>query len=190
MAPNLTANHVATRLKALGKYRVMTAQAVASEGPPDGIDGAHMLALGLRESDLNNINNREQTDKGCFQITELYHAAFLKSEPGCPEKTWVAAPGHTAFEDGYCPRYTPAVVYALGMLKNARKWGMARGVKTNDSVGFAIAAYNAGAGGAIRGYNEGDVDKYTTGGDYSAWVLYHRDVVNKWLNAHPSWKPS
>ena len=34
------------------------------------------------------------------------------------------------------------------------------------------------------------VDKYTTGGDYSAWVIRHRSLVQRWLNDHPNWKPS
>jgi hypothetical protein len=53
-----------------------------------------------------------------------------------------------------------------------------------------VAAYNAGNGGALQGFQTGDVDRYTTGRDYSAWVLRHRLVVQHWLDAHPTWKPS
>ena len=52
-----------------------------------------------------------------------------------------------------------------------------------------MAAYNAGMGGALNGWRAGDVDRFTTGGDYSAWVLRHRLAVQHWLDAHPRWKP-
>jgi hypothetical protein len=40
---------------------------------------------------------------------------------------------------------------------------------------FALAAYNAGIGGATAGLHEGDIDAHTAGGDYSADVIarYH-----------------
>jgi hypothetical protein len=33
------------------------------------------------------------------------------------------------------------------------------------------------------------VNRWTTGRDYSAWVLRHRSLVHHWLEAHPNWKP-
>jgi len=179
---------VAKALTRLGHYRVTTAQYVALEGPPDDISGSLLLALGLRESLLQNINNKAQSDKGCFQITERYHGAFLRSEPGCPEGTWIGVPDHSAFEDGYCPRFTPALHYALSMLQQARMYALRNGVTGDDVIRFAIASYNAGLGGAIEGYRAGDIDLKTTGGDYSAWVIEHRTLINRWLNDHPNWK--
>ena len=41
----------------------------------------------------------------------------------------------------------------------------------------AVAAYNAGAGGAIKGFAGGDVDANTAHGDYSADVMARRDAV-------------
>lgn len=190
MANQFSDAEIAQALKNLGHYRVMAAQLAAAEGPPDGISGALLLALGLRESHLKNINNKAQTDKGWAQITELYHAAFLKSQPGCPEGTWVAVAGHTAYEDGYCPRFTPALTYALQMLKDHRAYAIKRGLPEDKRVPFAVAAYNAGQGGALNGWLEShDVDKYTTGQDYSAWVMEARRTVQHWLDAHPNWKP-
>ncbi len=172
-------------LKGLGNYRVLVAQELASTGSPDPFSGALLLALGLRESRLTNINNPAETDHGCFQISELYHADFLQHEPGCPARSWTPVTGHTAVEDGYCPRFTPACAYALMMLKSAHRYALGKDI--TDPLRFAIAAYNAGFGGATRGWREGDVDRYTTGGDYSAWVLGHRRKVNIFLNAHENW---
>lgn len=181
-------NAVGIALTKLGHYRVTAAQYVALEGPPDGISGSLLLALGLRESLLQNINNKAQTDKGTFQITERYHSAFLKDQPGCLEHTWVSVPGHSAMEDGYCPRYTPALNYALEMLQDHRNYAINLGITDEKAVRFAVAAYNAGIGGALAGYDAGNIDLKTTGGDYSAWVLEHRTLINRWLKDHPNWK--
>lgn len=189
MAPLLSGEEVGRCLANLGHYRVVAAQAAALEGPPDGISGALLLALGLRESKLRNVNNAAQTDKGCFQITEGWHAAFLRGQPGCPEGSWVASDDHSAFEDGFCPRFTPALSYALTMLKNARAYALGRGVASTEVVRFAVSAYNCGQGGALAGWRAGDVDRETTGGDYSAWVLEARRPIQHWLEAHPNWTP-
>src|SRR4051812_6659107 len=95
MAPTLSEAKVLERLERLGNYRVEMAQMVAFEGDPDEISGALLLALGLRESGLANINNPAETDHGCFQISELYHVAFLKTQPGCPVGTWKIPAGST-----------------------------------------------------------------------------------------------
>ena len=197
---DLTQSQVGAALKNLGNFRVITAQVIAMEGEPDLISGALLLSLGLRESHLRNVENEAQTDKGVVQITRLYHAAWLRSQPGCkagsfttdPSKSdeWRIAPGsHTALEDGYVPRFTPAVIYACDMLKDAI-YAAPKNLEGEDLIRFAIASYNAGQGGAKKGLAEGDVDKYTTGKDYSAWVIRHRSLVHRWLRDHPNWKPS
>jgi hypothetical protein len=179
---------------------VVTAQVIAAEGKPDLISGALLLSLGLRESHLRNVENAAQTDKGVVQITKLWHAAWLRSQPGCkagsfatdPEKSdeWHLAPGNfTALDDGYVPRFTPAMVYACDMLKDAITVAP-KNLDDKALIRFAVAAFNAGVGGAKKGLAEGDVDKFTTGGDYSEWVIRHRSLVQRWLNDHPNWKPS
>jgi hypothetical protein len=190
MAPDLTADQVGSALRRLGHFRVMAAQQLALEGPPDLISGATLLSLGLRESALANINNPGDTDHGCFQISELYHLSFLRSEPGCREGTWTAVPGHTADETGFCPRYTPACQYALRMLQENAAYAFSKGIREQDRLWFAIAAYNAGIGGAWAGWRDHqDPDRYTTGKDYGKWVLRHRSIVHQWLKAHPKWTP-
>lgn len=176
-------------LKALGNYRVRAAQAVALEGPADAFSGALLLSFGLRETGLRNVNGPADVDHGCMQVSELFHAAWLSSQPGCPVGSWVAVSGHTAVEDGYAPRYTPAVIYALQILKENWAFAVAKGVDEGSRLRFAVAAYNAGVGGALRGYREGDVDRYTTLQDYSSWVIEHRSKINHFLNDHPSWRP-
>lgn len=187
---DLSQSTVDQALARLGNYRVMAAQALAIEDARDQFDGALLLALGLRETGLRNINNPAETDHGVVQISELYHSAFLLSEPGCKAGTWTVAEGHSAVEDGYCPRYTPAIQYALKMLRSDYRYAVAKGVPASTRVRFAIAAYNAGIGGATKGLARGDVDHYTTGGDYAAWVLRHRSKIDVFLNNHSNWRVS
>lgn len=184
----MTYKQVDQVLRRLGNYRVKRAQEIALEGEPDGISGSLLLAIGCRESMCQNINNSEQTDHGCFQISERWHPHWLSTHPGCPEGSWHADYRHTAYEDKYCPTFTDGARYAVQILRNNIEAAIDYGVPTKDQVRFAIAAYNAGPGGAIKGYREGDVDKYTTGGDYSEWVLARRTTINRWLGNHKTWR--
>jgi hypothetical protein len=185
---DLSQAEVDKALKGLERYRVMAAQEIAAEGPPDEFSGALLLSLGLRESHLRNINNPAETDHGCFQITELFHAVWLASEPGCPAGSWRVEAGHTALEDGYCPRFTTACIYALELLKFNANYAKTK-VPDADPLRFAVAAYNSGIGGALKGHREGDVEKYTAHGDYVTWVLAHRAQVNHFHVTHPEWRP-
>jgi hypothetical protein len=175
-------------LRDLGNYRVLSAQHIAAEGPPDEFSGALLLSLGLRESLLKNVNSPSGTDRGWAQINDHWHAEFLRSEPGCPVGSWQAQTGKTAIEKGYCPRFTPACLYALDVLKDGANVARDHGVEKDQVIRFALAAYNAGTGGALKGFREGDFDKYTTGGDYGEWVLAHRRKVLVFLKEHPNWK--
>jgi hypothetical protein len=185
-----TQTQVDSALKALGAYRVRVAQEIALEGPADALSGALLLALGLRETGLRNVNNLARTDHGCFQISELYHGSWLASQPGCREGEWVAQAGRTAIEDNYCPRYTPGCQYALQILKDNYTYAVVKGVDADQRLAFSVAAYNAGVGGAMKGYREARIDAYTSLGDYSAWVLNARSQINRFLADHPSWRPA
>ena len=46
---------------------------------------------------------------------------------------------------------------------------------------FAVAAYNAGAGGALQGFRAGNVDGATTGRDYAKDVLGRKAAVGRIL---------
>lgn len=183
-----TARVIDESMKNLGNFRVLQAQAIALEGDPDQISGALLLAMTTRESMGQNINNEAQTDKGCYQFTERYHGDWLKKEPGCPEGTWRPVEGHSAFEDRFCPRFTPATIRVVEVLRYNRQQAFALNVEPENVVPFAVAAFNAGVGGATEGWRAGDPDMKTTGGDYSKWVLGARSLVNSWLNRHPRWK--
>lgn len=176
---SLTNEYVDKRIRALGPYRVRQAQAIGREGEEDGISGALILALGLRESDLNNILNAAGTDRGCFQISDVYHPAWLASVPGCVKWSWLPAEGKSALDAGMSPRFSDGARYAVSLLHDGLAAADELHIPEDDHVRFAVAAYNAGVGGAMKGYREGDVDKYTTGKNYSHDTLVYRTQVNK-----------
>jgi hypothetical protein len=192
MATDLTLDQVGQALTALGNYRVLAAQEAAAQGDPDGISGSLLLALGLRETGLRNIEGNNGSDKGCFQINKIYNSTWLRNQPGCVNGTWAPVSGHTAYDAGYVPRYTPACYEAISIVRDGQEYALSQHIGTAVTdpvvVRFAIAAYNCGGYDALLGYRAGNVDQYTTGGDYSAWVLHHRSLINEWLAQHPNWQ--
>lgn len=200
-----TESQVDRALARLGNYRVRRAQIVANAGAPDGISGALLLALGLRET--NGVNEEggakwdsalnkwvEQDDPklmdvGIFQISRLHHPSQLAQMVGVANKTWgPVVAGKNASMAGYVPRFEESLQFTLRELHENMAYGSSKGVPDDQIVRFGVAAHNAGAGGALSGYRAGDIDKYTALGDYSRWVIETRTLVNKWLAAHPNWR--
>jgi hypothetical protein len=201
---HLTYDQVGSCLRRAGYYRVTRAQIVGGEGRPDLISGITCLALGLRETLLQNINGGavkdpatgewveappEEQDGGCFQISRVHHPVDLKRMPGVAEGTWgPVIEGKTAFDPGYCPRYEEALRFTVMEMQEAIAYAEDSRVNEDVWLRFGIAAHNAGKGGALRGYREGDIDRYTAKGDYSEWVLAHAKLIRRWLNENPKWK--
>lgn len=194
---------VGALLKRLGNYRVKRAQEAALDGPSDGISGALLLAFGLRETNLQNIeggaklvdgkwvpeDDPGRMDVGWTQISRKYHIDSLRRMPGVKNGTWApVVSGKTAADAGFVPRFEEAMQYTISELREAQAYGEDHRVHPEHLVRYSIAAHNAGKGGALKGYQEGNVDKYTANGDYSDWVLTTRFQVNHWLAQHPGWR--
>ena len=206
----LNDSQVADALKRLGHYRVVRAQEAALEGPSDGISGSLLIALGLRETGGRNIEGgakweggkwvaldptteSREMDVGVFQISRRFHLLDLRRMPGVKAGTWgPLVNGHTAADGGYCPQFEESVQYVIREMREAQAYAEDHGVPGDELARFGVAAHNGGWGGALNGFKAGDVDKFTTGGDYSSWVLAHRTKVNSWLNdpRHANWKVS
>lgn len=177
--------YVHDRLVALGKGRVHKAQVIGDSTIP----GALLLSLGLRESGLQNINNKEGTDRGCFQISEVYHAPWLLAHPGCKIGSWRIHKGRTALDPKHCPQFPAACTKAHSMLKDGFRRARRQELNKDEALRVAVAAYNAGFTGAMTGFQEeGDPDVHTTGKDYSEWVFEHWVLVATFLEDYPNWK--
>lgn len=204
---NPTASQIESALKGLGHYRCVRAQELV-EGfgsATDGLLGSHVLALGMRETWGRNIEGgamlvdnkwvREtdptHMDVGWLQISRRYHADALKGMPGVKVGTWEpVVKGKTANDSGYAPRYSDSLRFTEQELRDAMAYAVTNKVKKADRVRFALAAHNAGKGGALSGYKAANVDKYTAMGDYSAWVLEAQKLVSRFLTRHDwIWTP-
>jgi hypothetical protein len=164
-------------LDRFGKRRIRKVQRI-SQGT--GFHAPVLLAIGLRETWLENIVSYDGSDRGVFQISSEYHGEWLKGTLGCASGSYVPIYSN-AYERGRVPTLRAGTHKAISILNHDFKYGKQNGVREADLLRFAVAAYNAGAGGALSGYRLGDVDAYTTGGDYSRDVLDRRQVVIRYL---------
>jgi hypothetical protein len=203
--PDYTKSQVWYAIQQFGRYRTRRCQEIAREDAEDRISGAHFIAMGLRETGLRNIRggiiwdsntNRwvkqpdyRKQDVGWLQISQIYHEDALKAMVGVTEGTWAPTiNGKTAADKGCVPRFTDSLRYTVDELHEAQAYGEDHGVEERHLARFAVAAHNAGIGGALSGYARGNVDLYTTGKDYSAWVLRHIKIVREVLREHTSYK--
>lgn len=126
-----------------------------------------LLALGSRETGCRNIAGDGGHGRGVFQIDDRFHAA------------WLAA--HGAGDPGAVPPVADAARYAATLLAANLEYGRGHGVPAAQLLKFALSAYNAGAGGALAGLEQGDSDRRTAHGDYGRDVLARLEAVRRWL---------
>jgi hypothetical protein len=166
---NITAPQLESELEAFGHHRIEIVAELAHDGPPDGIGPALMLAMGSRETDLRNIVGDHGHGRGWLQIDDRFHPGFLSSHRGCDSGS-----------------FTAKFASALQLLRDNMQFAREHGVPKAQVLRFAVAAYNAGAGGALAGFKAGNVDRNTAAPshDYSADVLARAQVVARFLKRH------
>jgi hypothetical protein len=183
-----TNDQAKARIKAFGRGRAEATLEVAAEGEPDQFAGSLLLAIGLRESGLTNIVGDAGHGRGAFQIDDRSHQAFLSQHAGCESGKWVPVHGIAeggALPGGRVPGFVAAVQYALRLLKGNAAFALANGVAPSHVKQFAVAAYNCGAGNALRAYQRygiAGIDRFTANGDYSADVLLNQASVRAALD--------
>jgi hypothetical protein len=165
---------VHSRLLALGHGRYEAVEELARRGAPDFISGSLIVAIGMRESWCKNIAGDGGHGRGWLQIDDRSHAAWLRAHAGCKSGSWDFAHGHHAIDHGYVPGCSAGASLAIDLLHGNYQYLRSHG---HASKAGAIAAYNCGAGNALAGARRGNVDLYTTGRDYSHWVLQVQPVV-------------
>jgi peptidoglycan hydrolase-like protein with peptidoglycan-binding domain len=126
-----------------------------------GLRSGILLAVASRETDMADVVGDGGHGRGLFQIDDRSWTE------------WLAA--HGAGGRGKTPPVRDAARLAAAFLSENIAFGRRNGVAAEDLSKFAFSAYNAGPGGAIRGYREGDSDLHTTGRDYGRDVLERLD---------------
>lgn len=169
-------------LRGFGKGRAGVVRNIARAGQrPDLFTAAVLLAVGLRETYLQNIVGDYGHGRGVFQQDDRWQAEWLGDHRGCKSGTWRTV-YESALPAGRVPSLSAGCRRTRELLEQNVAFGNAHGVAAKDLRRFAIASYNAGPGNALLGYHEGDVDRYTAGGDYSEDVLERRlPVARNWI---------
>jgi hypothetical protein len=135
---------------------------------PPGI----LLAVASQETDMNDVVGDGGHGRGLFQIDDRSHKDFLGR---------VGAAGA-----GKKPPIPKAADHAGSLLASNISFGASKGVAAAGRLKFGLSAYNAGAGGALKGLQEhGDPDARTTGGDYGASVLARFAMFQSLLGTAP-----
>jgi hypothetical protein len=130
-----------------------------------------LLAIASQETDMNDVVGDGGHGRGLFQIDDRAHPAFLRQQG--------------ASGAGRRPPVPAAAAYAAGLLRANLDFGVRNGVPERLQLKFALSAYNAGAGGALSGFREGDSDRRTTGGDYGKAVLGRHAIFQGLLGVAP-----
>jgi hypothetical protein len=179
----ITTAQLEDQLDRFGPERIRIVAELVHQGPPDGIGTALVLALGSRETNIANIVGDGGHGRGWLQIDDRFHAPWLQAHAGCKSGTW-SAKFASALPVGRVPTLTASTLKAIELLHGNVAFATAHNVPSAQRMRFAVAAYNAGAGGAISGLGGGNVDANTAHGDYSADVLSRRDAVADYLKRH------
>jgi peptidoglycan hydrolase-like protein with peptidoglycan-binding domain len=134
-------------------WDAICAEAEEGKGLPAGL----LLAIASRETDMQDVVGDGGHGRGLFQIDDR----------AWPE--WLAA--HGAGAQGATPPVADAARHAAWILSDNLAFGRRHGVPPPLLLKFAVSGYNAGPGGALAGFEQGNSDLRTTGGDYAADVL-------------------
>jgi hypothetical protein len=179
----ITAHELEAQLEAFGRQRLEIVSELAHQGPSDGIGAALLLAIGSRETNLRNIVGDSGHGRGWLQIDDRFHHIWLSKHRGCSSGSFIATFA-SALPKGRVPTLTASTLYAVDLLRGNARFALTHGVPTAQKTRFAVAAYNAGAGGALKGFQAGNIDLKTAHQDYSADVLQRKTVVGRFLKRH------
>jgi hypothetical protein len=168
------------QLDRFGAEKIRIVAELVHQGPPDGVGTALVLAMASRETNIANIVGDGGHGRGWLQIDDRFWATWLSTHAGCKDGTWVARFA-SALPGGRVPTLTASTLQAIQILHSNVAFAASRKVPAGDRTRFAVAAYNCGAGNAVKGFAAGDVDAHTAHGDYSADVLARRDAVARYL---------
>jgi hypothetical protein len=137
------------------------------------IGGGLILAMGCRETWLRNIVGDYGNGRGFMQIDHRWHAEWLDTVRGCRSGEWQPIYS-SALPAGRVPPLRPMTRYAIHLLHGNYAYAKQNDIPQGDLVPVIVAGFNCGVGYAVRGYREGNVDKYTAWGNYSRDVLRNK----------------
>jgi hypothetical protein len=171
---NLTEKQLEAQVERFGRHRRdAIGKALAAIGTPH-VSRRLALAIGSRETNLQNIVGDGGHGRGVFQQDDRFQREFLVRARGCPSGSYRAR-FSSALPAGRVPTLSAGTQRMAEIIESNVAFAIRSGIPKGRRLRFAVAAYNAGAGGALKGWHEAhDVDRHTAGHNYS------HDVFQRW----------
>jgi hypothetical protein len=176
---NITESQLEAQVKRFGEHRhAALHKALAGVGAKH-VSRALALAIGSRETNLQNIVGDGGHGRGVFQQDDRFQREFLVATAGCPSGSFRPA-WSSALPAGRVPTLSAGCRRMAQIIESNVALAIRSGIPKGHRLRFAVAAYNAGGGGALKGWKEKrDVDRHTAGGDYSHDVFARLEVVRE-----------
>jgi hypothetical protein len=135
-----------------------------------------LVAIASRETHCRNIAGDGGHGRGVFQIDDRFHADWLRR--------------HRAGSPGAVPSVEDGAAYAAQLLAANLAYGRSKGLDGDRLLTFAVAAYNAGAGGAWQALKQtGNPDSGTANRNYGADVVERMRLITRWVGVEDAGKP-
>lgn len=136
-------------------------------------------AVASRETGMKNIVGDGGHGRGFVQIDDRFHSDWLRAHAGCKNGTTDAV-FDSAAGAGHVPTIFAGTVFFCEFFEDAIKEAERLGIPNDGSrTRFALAAWNAGIGGATDGWKRGNLDLHTAHGDYSADTMERYHTLEK-----------
>jgi hypothetical protein len=176
---NITEDQLEAQVKRFGEHRRAAIQKALAGLGAKHVSRALALAIGSRETNLQNIVGDGGHGRGVFQQDDRFQREFLVAAAGCPSgsyrPTW-----SSALPAGRVPTLSAGCRRMAQIIESNVAFAIHSGIPKGHRLRFAVAAYNAGAGGALKGWQaKRNVDMNTAGGDYSHDVFARLDVIRE-----------
>lgn len=161
-----------------GRLSTLARAAIARAARPHPhVDVALLKAVMSRETDMRNIVGDGGHGRGGWQIDDRWHGAWLEQVRGCRSGSSIPV-YRSARPAGRVPTISVGARKAAAILEANVEAAIRAGIPDGHRMDVAVAAYNAGMGGALRGWKtDRNPDRFTTGADYSRDVLARARIL-------------
>jgi hypothetical protein len=147
--------------------------------PAPHVDVALLEAVSSRESNMRNITGDGGHGRGTFQQDDRFQEAFLRACRGCRSGSSVPIYA-SAWPKGRVPTVSAGARRAVAIIEHNVSEAKRLGIPDGHRTHFALAAYNAGVGGALVGWRDRhDPDANTAGHDYGRDVMERAELLRR-----------
>jgi hypothetical protein len=174
---NITSDTLTRQYKALtfGKRRALRKAAARSPH----VDYPLLCAIASRETNMRNIVGDGGHGRGVFQQDDRFQQPFLSATRGCRNGSSIPI-YRSALPKGRVPTITAGARRCVNIIEGNIREAERQGVPDGHRLHVALSAYNAGMGGAMKGWRASrNPDAETAGGNYGKDVLERAAVLRR-----------